>query len=252
MSNNQQTQMCTKCNNSFSAELTKGNDKKICPNCKKKAKRKRLISGLAGLCLIGGIGSTVYWNNYKQSNVVSFGGVGEVNDSISVEVQEEPIFKMENLFASKAVVDGVSGSVDNIESFKRWMKEEVNKVEKNNATSISIPPISFVFEKNSTTISSEGQELISEFQKYYLQTNKNAIIEIEGYTCDIGTEEFNSVLSKNRAKIVEKFLIENNIPSDRIETKWYGKSKNSEFNYSTIEEYRRVIISIKNDGRSKL
>src|SRR5690554_770900 len=242
MSNNQQTEKCTKCNKNFITEIMNGKDELICPNCKKKTKQKYLISGLLGLCLVGGM---LIWNNQKQGNVVSFGGIGDVNDSISVEVQDAPIFKMENLVASKAVVDNLSGSVDNIESFKRWMEEEVNNAEKNKATSISIPPISFTFEKNSSAISSKGDELISEFEKYYLQTNKNAIIEIEGYTCDLGTDDLNNSLSKNRAETIKKFLIKNNIPSNRIATKWYGKSKNNSFDYPAIEEYRRVIISIK-------
>lgn len=244
MNKNEQTTKCTKCNNSFINEIMNGQDKPICPNCKKKTKPKYLISSLIGLCLLGGIGG-VLWNNYKQQNVVSFGGVGEVNDSISVDVQDVPIFKMENLMATKGIVDGISGSVDNIESFKRLMEEEVTNATKNNSISINIPSISLTFEKNSSAIPSKGHELISEFEKYYLQTNKNAIIEIEGYTCDLGTDEFNNSLSKNRTKTLKEFLIKNNIPANRIETKWYGKSKNYSFNYPTIEDYRRVIVSIK-------
>lgn len=244
MNNNQQTEKCIKCNNNFNTEVMNSKDESICPNCKKKTKQKYLISGLIGLCFLGGIGG-VLWNNYKQQNVVSFGGVREINDSISVEVQDAPLFKMENLVASKRIVDGISGSVDNIESFKRLMEEEVTNAKKNNAMTINIPSISLTFEKNSFVILSKGYELISEFEKYYLQTNKNAIIEIEGYTCDLGTDDLNNSLSKNRAETIKEFLIKNNIPANRIETKWYGKSKNDSFNYPTIEEYRRVIVSIK-------
>lgn len=244
MNNNKQTTKCTKCKKDFTTEIVSNRNELICINCKKKTKRKYFIVGLVGLCLVGGGVGLLSWNNYKQSNVVSFDGIGEVNDSISVEVQNEPIFKMENLVASKAVVDGISGSVDNIESFNRWMEEEVNNAEKNNKSSISIPAISFTFEKNSSDISSIGKELISEFEKYYLKTDKTAVIEIEGYACNLGSDDFNNNLSKNRAEIVKEFLMKNNISANHMVTKWYGKSKNNSFNYQNIEDYRRVVVSI--------
>lgn len=247
MNNNEKTEKCTKCNKKIITEVMNAEGKSICPDClrKKKSNQKHLISGVLGLFVVGGVVGMLFWNNSKQPNVVSFGGIGDVNDSISVKVQDTPTFKMENLVASKAIVDGLSGSVDNIESFKRWMEEEVINAEKNNTATISIPSISFTFEKNSSAISLEGEELISEFEKYYLQTNKNAIIEIEGYACNLGTTNLNNTISKNRAEAVKDFLSKNKIPENRIETKWYGKSKNDLFNYPTNEEYRRVIISIK-------
>lgn len=243
MSNNKQTEKCIKCNKDFIKDIENKRKEAICSNCKKKKK----IYVLALLCLVlvcGSIGM-MYWFNGNQSKIVSFEGVGVINDSISLEVQETPVFKMEKVIARKSVIDGISGSVDNIESFKRLMQEEVYNAEKYNATSISIPSISFVFEINSYNISLEAQELLLEFEKYYLKTNKEAIIEIEGYTCNLGTDDFNNILSKNRAETVKEFFIKNNIPINHIETKWYGRSKNNALNYPTQEDYRRVIVAIK-------
>jgi OOP family OmpA-OmpF porin len=46
-----------------------------------------------------------------------------------------------------------------------------------------------------------------------------------GHTCSIGTSGSNQLLSERRAKSVEKYLIENQIPAARISTKGYGETK---------------------------
>ena len=88
-------------------------------------------------------------------------------------------------------------------------------------------------------------EIVKELAKTYLQTNKQATILVEGYTCDLGGDQLNQKLSELRADAVKKILIETGVPSDKIETKWYGKSRYKEFNYPNKSDYRRVIVSIK-------
>lgn len=75
------------------------------------------------------------------------------------------------------------------------------------------------------------------------QTNKEATILVEGYTCDLGGVNFK--LSEVRAKAVKKILVNAGIPENKIEVKWYGKSRFKEFKYSSKSEYRRVILSVK-------
>lgn len=53
----------------------------------------------------------------------------------------------------------------------------------------------------------------------YLQTNKQATILVEGYTCNLGSDKLNQKLSELRADAVKKVLVEAGVPSDKIETK---------------------------------
>jgi outer membrane protein OmpA-like peptidoglycan-associated protein len=50
-------------------------------------------------------------------------------------------------------------------------------------------------------------------------------IEISGHTDNIGTAEYNQVLSENRAKSVAEYLINTSVPKERIAYKGYGYSK---------------------------
>jgi outer membrane protein OmpA-like peptidoglycan-associated protein len=48
-------------------------------------------------------------------------------------------------------------------------------------------------------------------------------IVLEGYTCDLGNEDDNLVLSKERAKSVKAFLVGAGFDPDLIEVKGYGE-----------------------------
>lgn len=67
-------------------------------------------------------------------------------------------------------------------------------------------------------------ESLVELQKLlaFLRTNPEIEIEIGGHTDDVGTEEFNKLLSENRAKSVFTYLVENGIDSERLHFEGYG------------------------------
>ena len=136
-------------------------------------------------------------------------------------------------------------TIDNIESFKRVFAENVQKAKETNKGSVIIPNVSLMFNFSSSSISSKSDELLKEYSKAYLQTNKEAIILVEGFTCNIGNNDVNNWISEQRAKNVQQALMLAGIPENKIEVKWYGKSRFNEFNYSSKSEYRRVILSIK-------
>lgn len=98
---------------------------------------------------------------------------------------------------------------------------------------------------NTNYFINDGEAIVKELAYAYLQTNKLATICIEGYTCDLGGDGLNTNLSKLRAEAVKDILVSAGVPTDKIETKWYGKSRYKDFNYSDKSEYRRVIVSIK-------
>jgi outer membrane protein OmpA-like peptidoglycan-associated protein len=59
----------------------------------------------------------------------------------------------------------------------------------------------------------------------FLRENPKINIEIAGHTDDVGTQEYNQILSENRAKSVADYIVNNEIPADRIQYKGYGKTK---------------------------
>jgi ompA family protein len=102
-----------------------------------------------------------------------------------------------------------------------------------------------LFEKGSYVLKQETQNLLKEFAKTYLQTNKEAVLLVEGYTCDLGTDKLNDRLSERRAESIKNSLIAEGVPTDKVEIKWYGESQYNNSPYKTREENRRVNVSVK-------
>ena len=107
-----------------------------------------------------------------------------------------------------------------------------------------IMPMSVLFDFNSATILGDGKELLDEYAKVYLQTNKKAKIVISGYTCDLGSDEINMSVANQRVLEVKKNLVAAGISEENIITHSYGKSKYGEFSYPDRKDHRRVILSI--------
>jgi outer membrane protein OmpA-like peptidoglycan-associated protein/tetratricopeptide (TPR) repeat protein len=61
----------------------------------------------------------------------------------------------------------------------------------------------------------------------FLQDNPTIRIEVSGHTCDIGTKEYNQVLSVSRARAVANYLIERGVDANRIDVKGYNFEKPS-------------------------
>ena len=78
------------------------------------------------------------------------------------------------------------------------------------------------FETNSFQINPMAKNILFEFS-VYLKVNINMVIEINGFTDDVGGEDLNQLLSENRAIAVYDLLISNGIEADRILFNGYGE-----------------------------
>ena len=123
------------------------------------------------------------------------------------------------------------------------LNEAFAKVEQGQATSIEFPSISGLFELASAELSSEGRAAIAAFGTKLAQTNMEASVLVEGYTCDLGSVPYNDELSQRRAETA-KAELSKYIPASKITAKWYGKRMFKKFKYSTREEHRRANIRI--------
>jgi OOP family OmpA-OmpF porin len=100
------------------------------------------------------------------------------------------------------------------------------------------------------TFNGARYEILPSYQPYFdsiakcLKQNKDQKIIIYGYTDDFGEELFTSELSKNRAEIIKKKLVQNGVDADRIFTVAEGPNlaKLTESQRQSIKHNRLAII----------
>ena len=111
--------------------------------------------------------------------------------------------------------------------------------------SITLPaPVTVNFAFDSSVMPKKSYPAVKLFLKNVKQ--ENFLINVDGYTDDIGTELYNDKLSMQRAESVADFLVDNGINSDIIITRGHGKT-NFVADNDTEEgraKNRRVEISL--------
>lgn len=76
---------------------------------------------------------------------------------------------------------------------------------------------------NSADILQSSQKVLDEFI-VFLNDHPTMTISIEGHTDNVGSDEFNLILSENRAKAVYNYLVNNGIDANRLQYKGFGES----------------------------
>ena len=90
-------------------------------------------------------------------------------------------------FSKFAAVKGSSTEfLTESSAVEAYLNEAFAKVEQGQATSIEFPGVSSLFELASADLSSEGRAVIAAFGTKLAQTNMEASVLVEGYTCDLG------------------------------------------------------------------
>lgn len=244
---NQETVKCVKCQKDVSAQNGKKTPKGfVCKSCMRKNVMRKVYAAIGGVIMVAIVGIVIYRSQSSgESDAVGFEGVGNIQDSVAVAVEKpKEVFKLETAVAQSNPVRA-GETIDNIESFRRMFAENVQKAEAANEGTVVLPNIGMLFMFDSHDVVGNVQMLLEEYAKAYLQTNRQATVLVEGFACNIGTDEANNKVSRQRAETVREALIAAGVPREKIEVKWYGKSRNGEFSYSTNKEYRKVIVSIK-------
>lgn len=241
----QKTAKCIKCQQDIPAQngVNKTNGF-ICNNCIRKArKRKIVITGSILLLILAG--AIIYLSATTRKSPIGFDGATNIQDTISITAQSPEVeFALEKTVALANVVTP-SQAVDNLESFKRIFAKNLKDATEHKANGITIPAIFVLFDFESANISSSANNLLREYAKTYLQTNRQATILVQGYACNYGSDAVNNTISKQRADAIKSALVSYGVSDIQIETQWFGKSKNKDFSYPKMKDYRRVVISIK-------
>jgi len=80
------------------------------------------------------------------------------------------------------------------------------------------------FATNSFELSANAMQIIDEFI-LFLKDNPTVKVDIQGHTDDVGNDNDNLTLSRNRAQVVYKYLMENNISASRLSHHGFGKER---------------------------
>ncbi len=217
----------------------------VCNECLAKSKRNNIIvaSSILACCIAGAL--IWFFIAPDKRTATGFDGVAEINDSVNVVVDS---INVEFNLATAAITStpvSTQAPVNNIADFKHIIAQSVETAKTDNTNSLSIPVLAVQFGFKSSTLSADAINLIREITGLYNQTSKENMIVVEGYACNIGEDAPNDYISQERAETVKAALVEHGVDAAKITTRWYGKSKNSEFNLSKNEDNRRVLISIK-------
>lgn len=231
---------CKKCGTQVSESESKKTSKGVL--CKKCARKRTLMWVIPiALVVLAGAATAIVLST-REKSIDGFENNTAINDSINVVVQDDStLFQLADAIA--VAPSSASETASNIESFKKLLEQSRAEAEEQNNGQIVIPAIYTLFDYRSSVVKDDA--LLKEYAKAYSETNKEAKVIVDGFACNIGTDDVNNRISHERAENVKRILADNGIPNENIEVKWYGKSRNSEFNYNTAEEYRRVTITIK-------
>lgn len=218
----------------------------VCNNCLAKSKRNKIIA--IGAFVVCCIAAVVIWFHVngkdKRATASGFDGVTEINDSVNIEIDSINVeFNLETATIASIPVS-TQAPVNNIEDFKRILAQNVDAAKSDKTNSLNVPVTAVQFGFKSAVLSAEAYNFIREIVALYNQTSKENEIIVDGYACNIGEDAPNDYISRQRAEAVKAVLVENGVDAAKIQTRWYGKAKNSEFNLPKNADNRRVLISI--------
>lgn len=97
---------------------------------------------------------------------------------------------------------------------------EMKKIEKGQTYNIN----NINFGTNSYELTFKSKAILEGFSDF-LKTNPSLKVTIQGHTDDVGDDDANMLLSENRAKAVQDYLVSTGIPSNRLSHKGFGETK---------------------------
>jgi len=109
------------------------------------------------------------------------------------------------------------------------------------------PVIRFVvyFEFNDYGLNSRAFSSIDKVISH-LKRNSEFSVEIKGYTDSVGTDQYNNILSRKRAKMVLDYMNSRGVPADLMKAKAYGSDNpvadNSDPNQAWLNRRAEIIV----------
>ena len=102
------------------------------------------------------------------------------------------------------------------------------------------------FPVDSSKLSPEADQRLTEFAEKLKNDNRNVYVEIQGHTDATGSDSLNQRLGEERAEAVRLFLNQHGVPLNRMSTISYGKSAPVADNKTRASraQNRRVVLIV--------
>lgn len=111
-----------------------------------------------------------------------------------------------------------------------------------------------LFDTGKATLKPAAREKLSKLAGILLAYPGNLVLEIEGHTDSVGSDELNNKLSQNRAEAVSSYLGEAGVKAEKIKaTRGFGKTKPIATNDTAAgrQQNRRVEVVIEDNDAKK-
>lgn len=154
-----------------------------------------------------------YFNNFYVGDIV--------NSPIRMYVLKTPTKKI----GIQVYSDTARGQIGVVESkdFEQTIEKITADKIIDDINSKGFATLHINFDTGKSRIKSESYEIVSEITKM-LNANPDLKISIEGHTDNVGSEQANMKLSKNRAKSVLIALVDEGVDESRLKSEGYGQS----------------------------
>ncbi len=108
---------------------------------------------------------------------------------------------------------------------REWLRQQLNQVLQTTETArgLIVNMSDVLFDFNKYTLKPEAREKLAKVSGILL-AYPNLKLQVEGYTDNIGSEEYNQKLSEERAGGVKDYLVSQNVVNDNVTSAGFGKS----------------------------
>ena len=127
--------------------------------------------------------------------------------------------------AQQAAEQSAQQAAQQAEQARERLKQQLSQVLQTTETArgLIVNMSDVLFDFNKYTLKPEAREKLAKVSGILL-AYPNLKLQVEGYTDNIGTEEYNQKLSQQRADGVQDYLASQNVPAANITSAGYGKS----------------------------
>lgn len=151
----------------------------------------------------------------------------------------------EQEFKSAASARELASAQENLSQLKRDIAMQEVKIAELEQESLAALELKVLFDTGVDQVSGLDAERLKRMADYLLE-NSELLITLDGHADPRGTDEYNNVLSHERALTVKNVLVEQGIAEERIQVYSYGSSRSSA-NRGDMDDYtqeRRVGIKL--------
>ncbi len=153
--------------------------------------------------------------------------------------------------AQKAAEQGAQQATQQAEQMREKLKDQLNQVlqTKETARGLIVNMSDVLFDFNKYSLKPEAREKLAKVSGILL-AYPNLRLQVEGYTDNIGSDEYNQKLSEQRAGGVRDYLVSQSVQQTNVTAQGYGKSDPIADNSTNAgrAQNRRVQLVVSGDA----